>query len=246
VIRETAATAAPLPRRGLLLWTFAALVVVWGNVTSLALASTSVLPGGSGQYAIAGLALVAVALVVARGLGLGADELGLRGPHLRGAALGTALGGGVALGGIAALRFVAPLLVGQPVAYAPLAAVGGADLVRHLAVLLPLGVVIPEEVAFRGVLVGELARVVDRRATIALAAVAFALWHSWIVLATIGETTLQGTAWTLVGIAGALAVVAAGGALFAWLRLRTGTLATTIAAHWSFNVVVLVGLWATR
>jgi membrane protease YdiL (CAAX protease family) len=34
--------------------------------------------------------------------------------------------------------------------------------------------------------------------------------------------------------------------LLAWLRLRTGTLATTIAAHWAFNAVVLVGLWSTR
>jgi len=246
VISEAAATAVALPRRGLLLWVFPAFVVVWGNVASLLFAPTAALPGGSPEYAAAGLALVLISLAVARALGLDAKVLGLRGGHLRGAASGAALGAAVALAGVAALRLVAPLLVGQPVGYAPLASVDAAALARHVALLLPLGVVIPEEIAFRGVLVGALSRSVDRRATIAIAAVTFALWHAWIVVATIGETTLAATVWTVVGIVGALAVVGIGGAIFAWLRLRTGTLATTIAAHWAFNIVVLVGLWATR
>jgi len=30
------------------------------------------------------------------------------------------------------------------------------------------------------------------------------------------------------------------------LRVATGTLATSIAAHWVFNAVILVGLWMDR
>jgi hypothetical protein len=35
-----------------------------------------------------------------------------------------------------------------------------------------------------------------------------------------------------------------GGAAFAELRLRTGTIVTTVAAHWAFNTVVLLGFWS--
>jgi membrane protease YdiL (CAAX protease family) len=68
-----------------------------------------------------------------------------------------------------------------------------------------------------------------------------------VVAATIGDTTLgRPSPWFVPAIAGALLVVFAGGVTFAWLRVRTGSLATTILAHWSFNAVVLVGLWSTR
>lgn len=246
MIREMARPAVGAPRGGLLVWTFVVFVVVWGNVASLVLGATAALPGGSAQYALAGLALVAISAAVARTLRLGVRDLGLAGPHARGAVVGAALGAGVAFAGVAALRIVAPLAVGGPVEYTPLAGVSGADLFRHAAVLLPLGVVLPEEIAFRGVLVGALVRSLGARTTTLVAAIAFALWHVWTLLVTVGDTTLGGSVWTAVGIVGALGVVAAGGALFTWLRLRTGTLATTMAAHWAFNVVVLVGLWSTR
>jgi len=32
----------------------------------------------------------------------------------------------------------------------------------------------------------------------------------------------------------------------AGLRIVTGTLATSIAAHWVFNAAILVGLWTDR
>src|SRR5262249_55356344 len=126
------------------------------------------------------------------------------------------------------------------------ASVDAADLARHVAIYMPLGIVIPEEVAFRGVLLGALARSTTTAVAVWYAALAFACWHAWIAVATVGQTTLAGPLWSVVGIVGALGVVAAGGAAFALLRLRTGTIATTLAAHWAFNLVVLVGLWTTR
>lgn len=226
---------------------FGALLVAWGNASSTFLGASAVLPGGSGPYVISGVALAAVSLAAARALRLDAAALGLRGRALRGATTGLALGGIAALIGVAALRLVAPLIVGQAVDYAPLARVAAPELLWHVALLLPLGVVLPEELAFRGVLLGAIARGRDARSAVVLSSLLFALWHGTVVFATVADTTLGPVSlWSPVAIAGALGVVAAGGAVLAVLRLLTGTLATTVAAHWTFNVVVLIGLWATR
>ena len=225
---------------------FALLLVAWGNATSILFGPTASLPGGSWEYALSGAALAAVSIAAARATGLSSREMGTAGPHVRGAASGVALGAAVAAIGVAALRIVAPAVVGQRVDYAPLATIGGADLARHIAVFVPLGIVIPEEVAFRGVLLGALTRSAALAVSVLFAGLAFAFWHAWIAVATVGQTTLAGPLWSLVGIAGALAVVGAGGAVLAWLRLRAGTIAATIAAHWAFNAVVLAGLWVTR
>ena len=62
-------------------------------------------------------------------------------------------------------------------------------------------------------------------------------------MTTIRDTTLAPPSpWAGPAMLGALAVVFGGGVLFAALRLRTRTLASTIVAHWMFNAVVLVGL----
>ncbi len=244
MIRAAAPGALPLPAGSV--WAFAALLVVWGNATTVLLGPTAALPGGSWAFAAAGAALALVSLSAARAVDLDTAALGLRGPHLRGALLGAALGGGLALAGIAALLVAAPLVVGHRVEYAPLVRVGASSLLLHVLVLLPLGVVVPEEIAFRGVLLGALARGRSARAAIVSAAAVFALWHGAVVVVTIGDTTLAPPSpWMPAGVAGALAVVAAGGVLFGWLRRRTGTLATTIFAHWIFNGAVLVGLWST-
>jgi membrane protease YdiL (CAAX protease family) len=65
-----------------------------------------------------------------------------------------------------------------------------------------------------------------------------------VVTTTVRDTTL-GPLWFWPGVAIALAVVFAGGAIFALVRLRTRTIATTVIAHWMFNTVLLAGLWST-
>jgi membrane protease YdiL (CAAX protease family) len=225
----------------------AALLVAWGNAASTVLAPTAVLPGGSWGYALTGIALAAISLLAARALALDGSALGLRGDPLRGVRLGLLLGTAGSLAGVAALRSVAPFVVGRAVDYAPLAGVGASELLWHVAALLPLGIVVPEEIAFRGVLVGAIARARGAWAAIVASSLLFAMWHGAVVFATVGDTTIgPGSPWSPVAVAGALAVIAVGGALLAWLRLTTGALVTTIAAHWAFNVVVLVGLWATQ
>jgi membrane protease YdiL (CAAX protease family) len=60
------------------------------------------------------------------------------------------------------------------------------------------------------------------------------------------DTTLgPPSPWFAVACVGALLVVVAGGIVFALLRVRTRTILTTVVAHWLFNALLLVGLWAT-
>lgn len=225
-------------------WIFVALLVGWGNAGSL-LGGTAQLPGGSLAYVVTGVTLVALSLAIARRAGLDLAAIGLRPTAwLRGAAIGIACGAAIALAGVLALQ-LASVVVGGPVVYDLLRDVTEAELSRHVFFFLPLGAVLPEEIAFRGTLVGLL-RARGARAALFGSAAAFALWHAAVAIVTVGATTVAAPSpWFLPAIIGALAVVFVGGVVLAWLRLRTGTLATTIAAHWVFNATLLVGLWAT-
>lgn len=231
-----------------MIWLYAALLVLWGNVASSLLGPTAVLPGGTVDFAIAGAALVLISLVVASSLGLSAAEVGLgRAGLVRGAFVGALFGFVGAIAAVAALRLVAPAIVGRQVEYAPLGQVTEAELARHVVALLPLGDIIPEELAFRGVLLGGLLRRSRLRDALFVSGAAFALWHLAVVVPTVGNTTLgPPSPWFVPAIVIALAVVLIGGAAFSWLRIRSGSLATTIALHWVFNAGLLLGLSYTR
>ena len=180
---------------------FAAALVFWGNVVSTVLGPTARLPGGSWPFVLSGALLIGLTLLWSRRAALARRELGLVvDGALAGSAAGLAIAVAIALPAVALLRSGFPL--GQPIAYAPLAGVSDGALALHVALFLPLGAVVPEELAF-----------------------AFSPLFPLAIVA-------------------ALAVVFAGGLLFAALRLRTGTLASTIALHWAFNAAVLVGLRA--
>jgi membrane protease YdiL (CAAX protease family) len=230
------------------IWIYLALLVLWGNTASALLGTTSVLPGGSVEFVVVGAALVAISIAFARALDLDATALGLSRTHFT---LGAALGAGLGLVGttlaVSALRLVAPAIVGQPVEYAPLAQVTEVELARHVAVLLPLGTVIPEELAFRGVLLSGLLRRMRQRDALIISGAAFALWHLGVAIVTVDDTTLGSPSpWFGLAIVVALAFVLLGGSALAWLRLRTRSLATTIALHWVFNAGLLLGLSYTR
>jgi membrane protease YdiL (CAAX protease family) len=110
-------------------------------------------------------------------------------------------------------------------------------------IIIPLQTVIPEELAFRGVLHGTLTRAWGFRGVAAAGSLLFGLWHVATSLrltsSNVGFTHLFGTG---VGgeVAGVLlAVAATGGAgfVFTWLRRRSGSLLAPIALHWSLNGV---------
>jgi membrane protease YdiL (CAAX protease family) len=229
-------------------WLFAALLILWGNAAAALLGGTSRLPGGSVEFALAGAALVWLSLAFARALALDAAALGLSWiPFARGAAVGAAIGVVGSIAAVGVLRYVVPVIVGLEVEYAPLEQVTEVELVRHVAVFLPLGTVIPEELAFRGVLLGGLLRRLRQRDALIVSGAAFALWHVGVAIATVGDTTLGSPSpWFAPAVAVALVAVLLSGSAFAWLRLRTRSLATTIALHWTFNAGLLLGLSYTR
>jgi membrane protease YdiL (CAAX protease family) len=226
-------------------WLFAILLVVWGNLLHPLIGASAVLPGGSWQFVIAGAGLVGVSLAAARFIGLNAAALGIRrAGALRGAVIGALAAGAIAAVDVVVLR-LAPSIIGHPVGYSPLARVSADELGRHIALFLPLGAVIPEEVAFRGVLLSGLLPRLGVRAAVTASAIAFAVWHGTVAVFTVMNTSLP-VVLIVPAIAGALVIVFVGGVIIAGLRVATGTLTTSIAAHWVFNAVILVGLWTDR
>ena len=224
------------------IWLFAAFLILWGNLLHPLIGASAVLPGGSWQFVVAGAALVAFSLVAARALRLDGSALGLRRDGaLRGVAVGATLGAVIAAAGVAVMRLVAPVVVGQPVVYEPLSRVAAGDLTPHIAFFLPFGAVIPEEVAFRGTLLGGLLARYGVRFAVMASAATFALWHGTVAIFTVMNTSLP-VVLIIPAILGALVILFVGGAIMAGLRVATRTLVASMVAHWAFNAIILIGL----
>jgi membrane protease YdiL (CAAX protease family) len=170
-------------------------------------------------------------------------DLGLtRSGATRSAWIGLLTAGAMVVPALLILRF--PPLVGRPVAYTPLAGLPWVELLGRALVSMPLDTILPEEVAFRGALLGVLRRRYPAAQAVVLAAVPFALWHGVLVGRTLELTNLAADPLLFsLGLLGAFAAVFLGGILFGILRLATGHLAGSIVAHWGFNAALLFGLW---
>jgi len=127
------------------------------------------------------------------------------------------------------------------------AGLDGRGVAYQAAIRIPIGTVLWEEVAFRGVLQASLRRVMPTPAAIAITSGVFGLWHvrpTWQALRTNG---LADDRWHAVaGVSAGVAVMAAGGALLSWLRERSGGLAAPIALHLVTNSGAAVAAWAVR
>jgi membrane protease YdiL (CAAX protease family) len=176
-------------------------------------------------------------VVLVRSHGLGWTELGLGREHWKsGAAYAAAaivlVGSVITVGAL--LPWTRPMFMNNHYA-----TVSGALLASMI--IIPLQTVIPEELAFRGVLHGALNRAWGFRGVAAAGSLLFGLWHIATSLgltsSNVGFTRLFGGG--LVGmVAGiVLAVLATGAAgfIFTWLRKRSGSLIAPIALHWSLN-----------
>lgn len=222
-----------------MIWVFAVLLVVWGNLVNYFVQPT--LPGGDWAAVVWGAALVAVSLGGARLTHVGRADLGLTRGDLRVAAAGALLG--LLAAGIGAVVLRIGPIVGGRVEYTPLFTTTAPQLATHIAFFLPLAAAIPEELAFRGTLLAGLVRARGVRTAVIGSAVAFALWHAFVVWVTIFQTSLAGTPLAWFAGAAALLFVAAGGAVLAILRLRARTVMAPVLAHWVFDATLLVGLW---
>jgi CAAX protease family protein len=245
ILVSVATHAARVARRSRLsdVLVLAALLAGYGNAASLALAGAT--PAGGWSGVAVGMAPAAALLVWGVfSAGLSVRDFGL---EWRGAArsAGVGLCVALALAAIAIAFLHAPPVVGQPVSHAPLNSLSEQALVWRTFVWMPLDTALPEEIAFRGVLLAALAQHLPRRRAIIVSAIAFMAWHAVIVARTVAVTNLAGEPLlALLGLVGALAAVFVGGIVFAGLRLMTGNLAGSIFAHWAFNAVLLFGIYA--
>lgn len=98
-----------------------------------------------------------------------------------------------------------------------------------VAIRIPIGTALVEEVVFRGVVLGSWLHVGTVEA-VAVSSIAFGLWH--VVPTSILARTNRLR--PMVVPAGVLATAGAG-AILAWLRIETGSLATPFIAHALIN-----------
>ncbi|HEX3547804.1 MAG TPA: CPBP family intramembrane glutamic endopeptidase [Mycobacterium sp.] len=182
-------------------------------------------------------AAAVVLLVLVRTRGLGWAELGLSREHWKS-------GAGYALAAVAVVLFV--IAVGAALPWTrPMfmnnnyATMSGALLASMI--IIPLQTVIPEELAFRGVLHGALNRAWGFRGVAAAGSLLFGLWHIatsvGLTNSNVGFTRLfgGGLLGTVAGVVMAVAATAVAGFVFTWLRRRSGSLLAPIALHWSLN-----------
>lgn len=176
-------------------------------------------------------------LILVRSRGLGWAELGLSREHWKS-------GAGYSLAAVAVVMSV--IAIGALLPWTrPMfmndnyATVSGA-LIASM-VIIPLQTVIPEELAFRGVLHGALNRAWGFRGVAAAGSLLFGLWHIATSLgltsSNVGFTRIfgGGLLGTLAGVVLAVAATGVAGFVFTWLRRRSGSLLAPIALHWSLN-----------
>jgi uncharacterized protein len=189
----------------------------------------------------AGIATVpaaAVGLVVLlRSNGVGWAELGLGRDHWK-SGIGYAL---AAVGVVVAVIAVGALLpLTRPMFMNNHYATISGALIASM-IIIPLQTVIPEELAFRGVLHGALNRAWGFRGVAVAGSLLFGLWHIATSLgltsSNVGFTRLfgGGIVGMLAGVTLAVLATGAAGFVFSWLRRRSGSLIAPIALHWSLN-----------
>ena len=121
-------------------------------------------------------------------------------------------------------------------------------------VQIPLGTVVLEEVAFRSVLWGMLARHGRPWQVLATTSALFGLWHVFPAMASATGNPAIGSAVAGLGPLAKVAVVggtvlftALGGVLAGELRRRSGSLFASVGMHWATNSLgVLFGVLAWR
>ena len=185
------------------------------------------------RYVPANLAGTAALLAIARSRGLRSADLGLEAGHLwAGARVGGALAATV--GGVLGAALVSPsgrrLLHDERIARLTVR-----ETAHHAALRVPVGTALWEEVAFRAVLPGLLSRAMPARRAEALSHLLFGVWHVRPALDAARINGVRAPLGQAAVVAGSVAATAGVGALFTWLRRRTGSLVAPVVLHAATN-----------
>lgn len=124
-------------------------------------------------------------------------------------------------------------------------------------VLIPVGTVLVEEMAFRSVLWGLLARARGTGPATVISSVLFGLWHvlpslrlasdNSVVKDAVGGSSGQGPAAQVLAVLGAVVFTALSGVVFCELRRRSGSVLASAGLHWATNalsVLASASIWA--
>jgi membrane protease YdiL (CAAX protease family) len=127
------------------------------------------------------------------------------------------------------------------------------DAVLTAFVLIPIGTVLLEEVAFRGVLWGLLRRLGGTALATTASSALFGLWHILPSLGltgdneAIGNVVGRGRSAQVVAVLGTVAFTALSGVVFCELRRRSGSVLASAGLHWAVNglsVLASAAVWA--
>ena len=130
------------------------------------------------------------------------------------------------------------------------AEIGGGRLLYELGISIVLLTAIPEELAFRGILLGSALRLWGSwRASLVTSAL-FGLWHIEPTFHTMSDNRAVGGASASAGgqvllVLGSIAVTFIAGLAFCWLRLRSKSLIAPVIAHVATDGLALAVAWFT-
>ena len=217
---------------------------LWATVGALAARNVSVPLLPAATYIPINLALGAGLVAGARTVGTTWEQLGLAGRALRsGLRWGTAAGGAAAAA--MAIGVALPLTRGLFEDGRVQVSNGLGELAYQVLVRIPLGTVLFEEVAFRGVLLALLMQRMTTRSAVVVSSALFGLWHIVPTIGAANTNDIDGLA--QVGtVAGAVVVTFVGGVVFCALRLRSGHLVAPVLLHLAFNVTGYALSWAVQ
>jgi len=128
------------------------------------------------------------------------------------------------------------------------AQISGGRLLYGVGVSIVLFTAIPEEFAFRGVLLGSALRLWGPWRASLITSALFGLWHITPTLHTMSDNrVVSGLSATVGGqvllVLGSIAVTFVAGLAFCWLRLRSRSLIAPVMAHAAINGLALTVAW---
>lgn len=196
-------------------------------------------PAHNVLYVPLNLAATAALALIAGRVGLSAADLGLRRADLR---AGLRWGGWVAVVVAAGLAMAVAIPALHPLFDDErIADIAPALLAYRAFIRIPFGTALFEEFAFRGVLLGAWMRVASPMRAAVGSSIVFGLWH---IRPTIDLLDANGLSSSVAGrslaVGAAVAVTAAAGLLFSFLRLRSRSLVAPFVVHAAVNSFAII------
>ncbi|HVN12419.1 MAG TPA: CPBP family intramembrane glutamic endopeptidase [Kineosporiaceae bacterium] len=203
--------------------------------------------GLSGPTTLGVAALIGLLILVAWRARASLEDVGLHPARVVGGVRWGAAASGAVL---AVLVLAAALPATRGFLHDARAQIDGGRLAQEILVSIAVLTAVPEEFAFRGVLLGSGLQLWGRWRAVLVTSGLFGLWHIAPTLATMTDNpAVSGASATVLGrvavVAGAVTVTFVAGLAFAWLRLRSGSLVAPVVAHVATNGLALAAAWVT-